>query len=65
MAEFENVCRTPFCIVMANVNDRDFAPLNLATVRGLNDKLYEKRKVAALEVERYNLKSVYSVTYIS
>ena len=38
---------------MANASDRDFAPLNLATVRGLNDKLYEKRKVAALEVEKY------------
>ena len=40
---------------MANVNDRDFAPLSQATVRGLNDKLYEKRKVAALDVEKYVL----------
>lgn len=34
------------------MTERDFAPLTLATVRGLNDKLYEKRKVAALEVEK-------------
>lgn len=39
-------------MAMATINERDFSPLNLATVRGLNDKLYEKRKVAALEVEK-------------
>lgn len=32
--------------------EKDYAPLTLATVRALNDKLYEKRKVAALEIER-------------
>ena len=28
-------------------------PLNPTLMRGLNDKLYEKRKIAALEIERY------------
>ncbi|KJE95353.1 HEAT repeat-containing protein [Capsaspora owczarzaki ATCC 30864] len=30
----------------------DFAPLNANIVRALSDKLYEKRKVAALEIEK-------------
>ena len=29
------------------------SPLTQAVVRGLNDKLYDKRKTAALEIERY------------
>lgn len=33
-------------------NDKDFAPLTALCVRNLNDKLYEKRKMGALEVER-------------
>ncbi|XP_033754423.1 protein VAC14 homolog [Pecten maximus] len=33
-------------------NDKDFAPLTAICVRNLNDKLYEKRKMGALEVER-------------
>eukprot|EP01137_Pigoraptor_chileana_P023157 Opistho-2@89009 len=32
--------------------DKDLAPLNAAIIRGLNDKLYDKRKTAALEIER-------------
>lgn len=32
--------------------DKDYAPLSTSCVRALNDKLYEKRKVAALEIER-------------
>ena len=32
--------------------DKDFSPLSASCVRALNDKLYEKRKVAALEIER-------------
>ena len=35
--------------------ERDLSPLSLQIVRGLNDKLYEKRKTAALEIERYYL----------
>jgi vacuole morphology and inheritance protein 14 len=34
------------------MNERDFAPLSAACVRALNDKLYEKRKSAALEIEK-------------
>ncbi|XP_067905859.1 protein VAC14 homolog isoform X1 [Heterodontus francisci] len=32
--------------------EKDFAPLTSNIVRALNDKLYEKRKVAALEIEK-------------
>ncbi|CAH3026669.1 unnamed protein product [Porites evermanni] len=32
--------------------EKDFLPLTQNIVRGLNDKLYEKRKTAALEIER-------------
>ncbi|XP_069757097.1 protein VAC14 homolog isoform X1 [Narcine bancroftii] len=32
--------------------EKDFAPLTTNIVRALNDKLYEKRKVAALEIEK-------------
>ncbi|KOX70260.1 Protein VAC14 like protein [Melipona quadrifasciata] len=34
------------------MSERDYAPLSAACVRSLNDKFYEKRKVAALEVEK-------------
>ncbi|XP_077520952.1 protein VAC14 homolog isoform X2 [Amblyomma americanum] len=37
---------------MANLTEKDFAPLSAACVRALNDKLYEKRKTAALEIEK-------------
>uniref|UniRef100_A0A8D1A6H3 Protein VAC14 homolog n=1 Tax=Sus scrofa TaxID=9823 RepID=A0A8D1A6H3_PIG len=33
--------------------EKDFAPLTPNIVRALNDKLYEKRKVAALEIENH------------
>lgn len=33
-------------------SDKELAPLTPAIVRALNDKLYEKRKVAALEIEK-------------
>ena len=35
------------------MNDKEYAPLSPQCVRNLNDKLYEKRKTGALEVERY------------
>ncbi|KAG1705081.1 Protein VAC14 [Nymphon striatum] len=34
------------------MSERDHAPLSAACVRALNDKLYEKRKTAALEIEK-------------
>lgn len=34
------------------MNDKEYAPLSPQCVRNLNDKLYEKRKTGALEVER-------------
>ncbi|XP_076259803.1 protein VAC14 homolog isoform X3 [Rhynchophorus ferrugineus] len=34
------------------MSDKDFAPLSAACVRALSDKLYEKRKAAALEIEK-------------
>jgi hypothetical protein len=35
--------------------DRMFDPLTSTMVKGLNDKLYDKRKAAALEIERFSL----------
>ncbi|PNF35433.1 VAC14-like protein [Cryptotermes secundus] len=34
------------------MSERDYGPLSAACVRALNDKLYEKRKAAALEIEK-------------
>ncbi|XP_043499759.1 protein VAC14 homolog [Polistes fuscatus] len=34
------------------MSERDYAPLSAACVRSLNDKIYEKRKAAALEIEK-------------
>ncbi|CAH1958178.1 unnamed protein product [Acanthoscelides obtectus] len=34
------------------MSEKDYAPLSSACVRALNDKLYEKRKTAALEIEK-------------
>ncbi|CAL1687419.1 unnamed protein product [Lasius platythorax] len=34
------------------LSERDYAPLSAACVRSLNDKLYEKRKPAAVEIEK-------------
>lgn len=32
--------------------DKDYAPLSTACVRALNDRMYERRKAAALEIEK-------------
>jgi vacuole morphology and inheritance protein 14 len=32
--------------------DKDYAPLSAACVKSLHDKLYEKRKAAALEINK-------------
>lgn len=37
---------------LAAMAEKDLLPLTQNVVRGLNDKLYEKRKTAALEIER-------------
>ncbi|XP_050729844.1 protein VAC14 homolog isoform X2 [Eriocheir sinensis] len=34
------------------MSDRDYSPLSAACVRALSDKLYDKRKAAALEIEK-------------
>lgn len=34
------------------MSEKDYAPLSTACVRALNDKLYDKRKTAALEIEK-------------
>ncbi|KAL0131673.1 hypothetical protein PUN28_002901 [Cardiocondyla obscurior] len=34
------------------MSERDYAPLSAACVRSLNDKMYEKRKPAAVEIEK-------------
>jgi hypothetical protein len=33
-------------------HDRQYAPLTPGIIRGLSDKLYDKRKNSALEIER-------------
>lgn len=35
------------------MTERDYAPLSTACVRGLCDKMYEKRKFAGGEIEKY------------
>jgi vacuole morphology and inheritance protein 14 len=35
------------------MNDKDYSPLSTACVRALQDKLYEKRKAAAVEIEKF------------
>lgn len=34
------------------LSEKDHAPLSAACVRALHDKLYEKRRTAALEIEK-------------
>jgi vacuole morphology and inheritance protein 14 len=34
------------------MSERDYGPLSAACVRALNDKLYDKRKAAAVEIEK-------------
>ena len=34
------------------MSEKDFAPLSTACVRALHDKIYDKRKTAALEIEK-------------
>lgn len=34
------------------MSEKDFSPLSVSCVRALNDKMYDKRKAAALEVEK-------------
>lgn len=35
------------------MSEKDYAPLSVACVRALQDKMYDKRKAAALEIEKY------------
>lgn len=37
------------------MSEKEYAPLSAACVRALNDKLYDKRKAAALEIEKWVL----------
>ncbi|XP_013785501.1 protein VAC14 homolog isoform X1 [Limulus polyphemus] len=46
------------------MTEKDFAPLSAACVRALNDKLYEKRKAAAIEIEKM-VKDFASVNNVS
>lgn len=45
------------------MSEKDYAPLSAACVRALSDKLYEKRKAAALEIEKYNIILYYSQVF--
>ena len=44
--------RTNVVHFVVKMAEKDLSPLTPSIARGLNDKLYEKRKVAALEIER-------------
>lgn len=46
--EVDNIINSHICIM----SDKDYSPLSSYCVRALNDKLYEKRKTAALEIEK-------------
>lgn len=40
------------------MSEKDYAPLSAACVRALNEKLYDRRKTAALEIEKYVFKLI-------
>ena len=44
------------------MTDKDYAPLSAVFVRTLSDKVYEKRKAAAFEIEKYVI-TILSSTY--
>lgn len=44
--------RTNVVRSLVTMAEKDLLPLTQNVARGLNDKLYEKRKTAALEIER-------------
>lgn len=44
------------------ISERDYAPLSAACVRSLNDKVYEKRKPAATEIEKYDFLKLFITT---
>lgn len=48
---FGGVCKISTDTLVAEM-ERDYAPLSTACVRALNDKMYDKRKAAALEIEK-------------
>lgn len=35
------------------MSDQQYSPLTATIIRSLTDKLYEKRKVAALDIEKF------------
>lgn len=43
------------------MSEKDYAPLSSACVRALHDRLYDKRKTAALEIEKYYNKVISTV----
>lgn len=43
------------------MNDKDYSPLSTACVRALQDKLYEKRKAAAVEIEKFVLLFIHTI----
>ena len=47
------------------MTDKDYAPLTTSCIRSLNDKLYEKRKVAALEIERFAFSETFTKNQFS
>ncbi|CAF4738203.1 unnamed protein product [Rotaria socialis] len=48
----ESKQQTAIKAIKINMSDRDYLPLSTTLVKTLTDKLYEKRKTAALEIEK-------------
>jgi len=52
ISDYLQNCLLLYKILRRMMSERDYAPLSAACVRSLNDKLYEKRKPAAVEIEK-------------
>ena len=51
-AQIQNKKETPEDLEAKKTMDKDYAPLSQHCVRALCDKMYDKRKAAALEIEK-------------
>ena len=51
-AQIQNKKDTPEDLEAKKTMDKDYAPLSQHCVRALCDKMYDKRKAAALEIEK-------------
>ena len=52
ISQFTNRRQIEDLNIIQNMSDKDYAPLSSHCVRALCDKMYDKRKAAALEIEK-------------